>query len=143
MYNELSEAYHIKPDGSISYKGLIFCFQLNSNASVQWFWATWEAAQFCVLSRLRTPLGKPQDTFTTIEAVLKSFASEVVPHTDGENDKKKSKSLTLNAPIATEVVCFSRLLKCLRSLYGKQCGPRSDCSYRSSLIWVYTVCFYT
>ena len=40
--------------------------------------------------------------------------------------------LTLNTPIATKVVCFSRLLKCLRSLYGKQCGPRSDCSYRSS-----------
>ena len=40
--------------------------------------------------------------------------------------------LTLNAPTATKVVCFSRLLKCLRSLYGKQCGPRSDCSYRSS-----------
>ena len=37
--------------------------------------------------------------------------------------------LTLNAPIATKVVCFSHLLKCLRSLYGKQCGPRSDCSY--------------
>ena len=52
-------------------------------------------------------------------------------------------ALTLNAPIATKVVCFSRLLKCLRSLYGKQCGPRSDCSYRSSLIWVLTVCFYT
>ena len=34
------------------------------------------------------------------------------------------------------VVCFSRLLKCLRSLYGKQCGPRTDCSYRSSLLWV-------
>ena len=51
--------------------------------------------------------------------------------------------LTLKAPIATKVVCFSRLLKCLRSLYGKQCGPRSDCSYRSSLFWVHTVCFYT
>ena len=37
--------------------------------------------------------------------------------------------LTLNAPIATKGVCFSRLLKCLRSLYGKLCGPRSDCSY--------------
>ena len=36
--------------------------------------------------------------------------------------------LTLNAPIATKVVCFSRLLNCLRSLYCKQCGPRSDCS---------------
>ena len=36
--------------------------------------------------------------------------------------------LTLYAPIATKVVCYSRLLKCLRSLFGKQCGPRSDCS---------------
>ena len=37
--------------------------------------------------------------------------------------------LTLNAPVAAKVVCFSRLMKCLRSLNGKQCGPRSDCSY--------------
>ena len=51
--------------------------------------------------------------------------------------------LTINAPIATKVVGFSRLLKCLRSLYGNQCGPRSDCSYRSSLFWVHPVCFYT
>ena len=50
--------------------------------------------------------------------------------------------LTLKAPMATKVVCFSRLLKCLRSVYSKQCGPRSDCSYRSSLIWVHAVCFY-
>ena len=49
----------------------------------------------------------------------------------------------LNTPIATKVVCISRLLKCLKSLYGKQCGPRSDCSYRSSLFWVHAVCFYT
>ena len=38
---------------------------------------------------------------------------------------------------------YSRLLKCLRILYGKQRGPRSDCSYRSSLFWVHTFCFYT
>ena len=24
-----------------------------------------------------------------------------------------------------------------------KCGPRSDCSYRSSLFWVQAVCFYT
>ena len=47
-----------------------------------------------------------------------------------------------NARIASKVVCFTRLLKCLRSLYGKQCGPRSDCSYRSSLFWVHVVCLY-
>ena len=39
--------------------------------------------------------------------------------------------LTLKAPIAKKVICFFRLLKCLRSIYGKQCGPRSDCSYRA------------
>ena len=31
--------------------------------------------------------------------------------------------LILNAQIATKVVCFYCLSKCLRSLYGKQCGP--------------------
>ena len=51
--------------------------------------------------------------------------------------------LTLNAQIATKVVCFSRLLKFLRILYDEQCGPKSDCSYRSSMIWVHPVCFYT
>ena len=42
-----------------------------------------------------------------------------------------------------QVVCFSRLLKCLRSLYDKQCGSRSECSHRSSLFWVHAACFYT
>ena len=32
--------------------------------------------------------------------------------------------VNLDTPIATKVVCFARLLKCLRSLYGKQCGPQ-------------------
>ena len=29
-----------------------------------------------------------------------------------------------------------------KSHFCKQCGPRSDCSFRSSLIWVHTVCLY-
>ena len=31
--------------------------------------------------------------------------------------------LTLNEPIATKVVCFSPLLKCLRSLFDKSVNP--------------------
>ena len=46
---------------------------------------------------------------------------------------KRKGEITLNAPISTKVVCFSRLLKCLRSLCGKQCGPRSDCSYTAPI----------
>ena len=59
---------------------------------------------------------------------------------------KGLKNSKLSLPLmrqSQQVVCFSRLLKRLRSLYGKQCGPRSDCSYRSSLFWVHAVCFYT
>ena len=67
--------------------------------------------------------------------------SEPGIHPEEEAVRRKQKVIL--APIAAEVVCFSCLLKCLRSLYGKQCGPRSDCSYRRSLFWVDAVCFFT
>ena len=51
--------------------------------------------------------------------------------------------LSIQAPITTKFVCFSCLLKCFKSLLVKHCGPRSDCSHRSSLTWLLTVCLYT
>ncbi|XP_067343536.1 serine/threonine-protein kinase SMG1 isoform X2 [Channa argus] len=42
---------------------------------VLWQWAAWEAAQFTVLSKLRTPLGRAQDTFQTIEGMIRSLAA--------------------------------------------------------------------
>ena len=79
------------------------------------------------------------------------------PSVGGSSSTKQriKHQLTLKELIATKVVCFSRLLKCLSSLYSKQCGPSVDpdqtapigavCSgsYRSSLFWVHAVCFYT
>ena len=52
---------------------------------------------------------------------------------------------TLKAPRKTaseNVICWI-FLQTSQSYFlhtGKQCGPRSDCSWRSSLIWVHTVC---
>ncbi|XP_018612751.2 serine/threonine-protein kinase SMG1 isoform X2 [Scleropages formosus] len=46
--------------------------------AVLWQWATWEAAQFTVLSKLRTPLGRAQDTFQTIEGIIRSLAAHSV-----------------------------------------------------------------
>lgn len=37
-------------------------------------WIQWEAARFCVNNKLRTPLGKPQDTFVKIENIIKEHA---------------------------------------------------------------------
>ena len=66
--------------------------QISRNTCVQWFWATWEASQFCILTRLKTPLGKPQETFMSIEAVLKSLAIEVDnQNTEDEVETRKSK----------------------------------------------------
>ncbi|KAM8824507.1 serine/threonine-protein kinase SMG1 isoform 2-T2 [Synchiropus picturatus] len=42
---------------------------------VLWQWAVWEAAQFTVLSKLRTPLGRAQDTFQTIEGMIRNLAA--------------------------------------------------------------------
>ena len=63
-----------------------------------------------------------------------------------ENSSTKINHLTLKAKIhlkmsSAQVVCCIFLLT-LFDLYkyrGEQCGPRSDCSYRSSLIWVHIV----
>uniref|UniRef100_A0A915JT02 Uncharacterized protein n=1 Tax=Romanomermis culicivorax TaxID=13658 RepID=A0A915JT02_ROMCU len=41
-----------------------------------WYWAVWECAQLCINSRLKTPFGKPQDTFLTIEAEIKALSHE-------------------------------------------------------------------
>ncbi|CAN8005347.1 unnamed protein product [Ixodes hexagonus] len=46
-----------------------------------WFWALWESAQTCVQLKLRTPLGKPQETFTSIEGALKGFLAEPLDDT--------------------------------------------------------------
>ncbi|XP_006892778.1 PREDICTED: serine/threonine-protein kinase SMG1 [Elephantulus edwardii] len=65
--------------------------------AVLWQWAIWEAAQFTVLSKLRTPLGRAQDTFQTIEGIIRSLAAhtlnpdqDVSQWTTAENDEGHS-----------------------------------------------------
>lgn len=62
-------------------------FQIDGNLSLLWFWAVWESAQFCVLSKLRTPLGKPQETFTAVEAVLKQYTTQITEAGEKSTEK--------------------------------------------------------
>ena len=103
----------------------------------QWLWST--SPSFIIYCLTSDDLGNKQGSWLTN---LSSWYSRWHPKISNI-PRENWPLLTLNAPIATKVICFSRLLKCLRSLYGKQCGPRSDCSYRSRLFWVHPVCFYT
>ena len=70
----------------------------------------------------------------SFKSVCNREHKEVIYNTTSSSYSSQS---TRQSPIATKVYCFSRLLKSLRSLYGKQCGPKS------SLFWVQAVCFYT
>lgn len=51
-----------------------FCKLATNDIRVLIAWAQWEAAQFCVNNKLRTVLGKPQETFVKIESIIKEFA---------------------------------------------------------------------
>jgi serine/threonine-protein kinase SMG1 len=50
-------------------------------------WIEWEAARYCVNNKLRTPLGKANDTFIKIEAIIREHARIL---TLKDNSKSKS-----------------------------------------------------
>lgn len=47
-----------------------------SSRALLYFWIVWESALLCVNYKLRTPLGKPTETFTCIENALKRLAKD-------------------------------------------------------------------
>nr|CAD7446499.1 unnamed protein product [Timema bartmani] len=67
--------------------------------SVLLLWAAWEAAQLCVMYKLRTPLGKPQETFTSIEGAIKNLARELTG--DDTPTHPTSTSLPLEEHVGT------------------------------------------
>ena len=68
------------------------------------------------LNKLLCKIGKSCLTVHELECRLKAMPT---PMLTPREISRIQEFLTLNAPIATKVVCFSCLLKCLRSLYGK------------------------
>ena len=55
---------------------------------------------------------------------------------------EKGFTLTLKTPISQQLSSALSSACDFKSHFFKQCGPRSDCSSRSSLIWVHIVCLY-
>ena len=44
------------------------------STSFLWFWSLWECAQYCVQAKLKTPLGKANETFGSFETAIRTFA---------------------------------------------------------------------
>merc|ERR1719320_1713051 len=58
------------------------CNLVNTSERLQTVWLAWTAAQNCVINKLRTPLGKPQETLTHIDLACKKIASIPVERLD-------------------------------------------------------------
>ena len=67
-----------------------------ANRSFLFFWGGFEAAQHCITNKLRTPLGKPQETFTTIECALKTLAREISYNTEVPKKDKRGLNYILH-----------------------------------------------
>ena len=80
-----------------------------ANCSFLFFWSGFEAAQHCITNKLRTPLGKPQETFTTIECALKTLAREI--SYNAENSKKDKRGLNYILHEHTRVRLFVEFLE--------------------------------
>ncbi|CAL1541344.1 unnamed protein product [Lymnaea stagnalis] len=80
---------------------------IDNNESLLWFWATWECAQFAILSRLRTPLGKAPETFMAIEGVIKAFAAESQNFNNLDDVQEKRDSV--RGEKVGEFVCLQRV----------------------------------
>ncbi|CAO3626259.1 unnamed protein product [Mucor hiemalis] len=63
MFGELKE--EIEVNGIVN--------EINSSETLLYYWAMWESARYCMLSRLRTPFGGPQQTFAAFERILESL----------------------------------------------------------------------
>ncbi|GFO31315.1 serine/threonine-protein kinase smg1, partial [Plakobranchus ocellatus] len=80
---------------------------IDNNDSLLWFWATWECAQFAILARLRTPLGKAPETFVAIESVIKAFAVESQNFDALEENAEKRDSV--RGEKAGDYICLQRV----------------------------------
>ena len=98
-------------------------------------------ASFCYLGAMLSAAGGCElSTTTCLKIPWKKF-KELLPVLSSRH-----LSLTLKMPgkpASENVVCLLNILANFSNLFlhtGKQCGPWSDCSEKSSLIWVHTVC---
>jgi PI-3-kinase-related kinase SMG-1 len=93
-----------------------------------WFWSLWEPAQFVVLSKIRTPLGGPQETFQAIGNTVRSYFMELKEGTEqsqltstvvGKGTGVGPKYFTRNLRVNLLVMFMDHLEK---HIYNADCG---------------------
>jgi PI-3-kinase-related kinase SMG-1 len=68
---------------------------IENHEGLLWFWGLWECSQFFVQSKLKTPLGKPQDSFLAIESALKAYFNNTSTNNDSQSTQSASGESTI------------------------------------------------
>ncbi|CAO3621696.1 unnamed protein product [Cunninghamella echinulata] len=68
---------------------------MNGSTSLLYYWSIWEISRYCILSRLRTPFGGPQQTFAAFEKALQSFINTKDPTIQQQLSYQRSLSMIL------------------------------------------------
>ncbi|KAI9306755.1 hypothetical protein BJ944DRAFT_41558 [Cunninghamella echinulata] len=68
---------------------------MNGSTSLLYYWSIWEISRYCILSRLRTPFGGPQQTFAAFEKALQSFINTKDPTIQQQLSYRRSLSMIL------------------------------------------------
>ncbi|CAO3636665.1 unnamed protein product [Cunninghamella blakesleeana] len=68
---------------------------MNGSISLLYYWSIWEISRYCILSRLRTPFGGPQQTFAAFEKTLHSFLNVKNTSVQQQLQYQRSLSITL------------------------------------------------
>uniref|UniRef100_A0A2S2R2K0 non-specific serine/threonine protein kinase n=1 Tax=Sipha flava TaxID=143950 RepID=A0A2S2R2K0_9HEMI len=76
-----------------------------------YFWINWEAANFCVTNRLRTPFGKPNHTFRAIEGGIKSWARDSILSLNDDTKLKSTDGELNNLRYTRNLVAFIECLE--------------------------------
>jgi PI-3-kinase-related kinase SMG-1 len=79
--------------------------EIRSSNSLAAFWSTAECAKFCVLARLKTPLGAPKQLFEMIDKAIRRFAVTVTPPAD-PRAKESESTITDQSKQANALLLF-------------------------------------
>ena len=84
LVQSFSKQFQVKSDVSDRPEASLIPDIFDYNEPVLVFWACWQVVQYCITNKLRTPLGKAQETFTKIEKAIqmKAFAVKTLPLPD-------------------------------------------------------------
>ncbi|EJD76312.1 hypothetical protein LOAG_16705 [Loa loa] len=100
-FNNIDDGYWISDTAAMIYADAMGDVNKNNDCISKWRWIIAQMAQFCINNRLKTPLGKPLDTFLAFENEIRRLASSAlsrkpVPSGRSVKDEVVQKTVTIS-----------------------------------------------